>query len=69
MQGKTNEAIKTSQQLTPQQLEEPSVAAYYGVLLMGAGDKTNALHYLQKADTAKMLPEEKALVARAKASG
>jgi predicted Zn-dependent protease len=68
-QGKTNEAVQTIQQLTPQQLDDPSVAAYYGVILMGVGDKAKGLQCLQKVDTTKMLPEEQAMVARAKGAG
>ena len=55
------------QQLTPRQLEDPSIAAYYGLILQATGNREKAKVYLEWASKAKMLPEEKKLFDRAKA--
>jgi len=55
-------------QLTPDQLHDPSVAAYYGILLAAAGQNDAATEYFGRAEKAKLLPEEEELVAQAKAS-
>jgi Flp pilus assembly protein TadD len=60
-------ALKVMNALTPEQLRDPSVAAYYGVVLAGAGRKPEAAHYLDEAGKAKLLPEEERLVAQARA--
>ncbi len=60
-------ALKIMSALTPEQLRDPSVAAYYGVVLAGAGRKPEAAHYLDEAGKAKLLPEEERLVAQARA--
>ena len=50
--------------LTPDQLRDASLAAYYGVVLAAAGQKEKAREYLRRASEAKLLPEEKALIAK-----
>jgi hypothetical protein len=47
-------------------LEHPSVASYYGALLAAAGQGDKARHYLAKAETALILPEELNLIAAAR---
>jgi len=64
--GDINGALKVMNGLSESQLLEPSVAAYYGVVLAAAGDKTRAGEFLELAAQAKLLPEEKDLVAKAK---
>jgi Flp pilus assembly protein TadD len=64
-QKKFQEALKVMQQLKPQELEIPSIAGYYGVILTGAGDKADAKAYLDKARKTRLLPEEQKLFARA----
>jgi Flp pilus assembly protein TadD len=66
--GDIKGALKVMGQLTTEQLEDPSVAAYYGVFLATAGQADEATHYLQLGDKAKLLPEEEALAARARSS-
>lgn len=66
VQQKPAEALKTIEQLTPQQLETPSIAAYYGLILKAAGDTAKARKYLELASKAKLLPEEQKLVAQAR---
>jgi predicted Zn-dependent protease len=66
VQQKPTEALKTIEQLTPQQLENPSIAAYYGLILEAAGNTTKAKRYLELASKARLLPEEQKLVAQAR---
>jgi Flp pilus assembly protein TadD len=64
-QGKTVEALKLLDSLKSDQLEEPSLAAYYGVILAGSGDHARARHYLELAHNARLLPEERSLLSKA----
>ena len=48
--------------LDPAQLDEPGTAAYYGLFLAAAGDKSKAVGYLNKGADARLLPEEKTLL-------
>ena len=64
-QGKTAEAVRLLDSLKHDQLEEPGVAAYYGVILAGSGDHARAKHYLQRAHDARLLPEERTLLGKA----
>lgn len=63
--GDIKGALQAMDKLTPDQLRDPSVAVYYGVVLEAAGQKDKARDYLRRASEAKLLPEEKALVAKA----
>ena len=54
-----------SAKLKPEQLIEPNVAAYYGLVLVANGRAAEAGKFLQAARQAKLLPEETALLARA----
>ena len=66
VQGKKAEALKVMQQLKPEELDRPSTAGYYGLMLKAAGDNAKAAIYLEKAAKAQLLPEEKKLFAQAK---
>ena len=66
--GDVKGAVKIMSQLSPEQLREPAVAAYFGVLLAAAGQNDAATEYFGYAEKAKLLPEEEELVAKAKAS-
>ena len=66
--GDVKGAVKIMSQLTPEQLHDPSIAAYYGILLAAAGQNDAATEYFGRAEKAKLLPEEEELVAKAKAS-
>ncbi len=59
-------ALKVMGALAPEQLNDPSVAAYYGVILAAAGKKAEAARYLDAARPAKLLPEEEAILAQAR---
>jgi len=62
--GDIKGALQVMDKLTPDQLRDASLAAYYGVVLAAAGEKEKAREYLRRASEAKLLPEEKALIAK-----
>ncbi len=66
--GDVKGAVKLMSKLTPEQLRDPAVAAYYAILLAAAGQNDAATEYFALAEKAKLLPEEEELVAKAKAS-
>jgi Flp pilus assembly protein TadD len=51
--------------LSDEQLRDPSVATYYGLVLAAAGETEKAREFLRRSAEAQLLPEEKALVTRA----
>jgi tetratricopeptide (TPR) repeat protein len=59
------EALRLLNGLKHEDLEDPSIAAYYGIILAGVGETAKARHYLERGLQAKLLPEEKALVTKA----
>ena len=65
LQNKAANALAAFAQLKPEQLLEPSVAAYYSLALAANGRAADAAKYLHAARTAKLLPEESTLLARA----
>ena len=65
-QGRPQEAVQALRALGLARLDDPSLAAYYGVFLSAAGDTQTARTYLDKSAKACLLPEEQALVERAK---
>jgi len=67
LQDKNDEALKIMQTLSPRDLENPSVAGYYGLMLKAAGDKNKAKSYLDWAFKGPMLPEERKLFEQARA--
>ncbi|HXI70586.1 MAG TPA: hypothetical protein VNN22_09565 [Verrucomicrobiae bacterium] len=63
LQGRDREGLAAFQQLQPAQLEQPSVALYYGVLLAASGDHAKATPFLAIAEKEEhLLPEEKQLL-------
>jgi len=66
--GDVKGALEIMNRLTDEQLHDSSVAAYYGVILVAAGDKAKAQEYLKVGSSANLLPEEKALVAKAESA-
>jgi hypothetical protein len=62
LQGRTAEALKIIETLTPAELENPAVASYYGVLLAASGQGEKARRYFAKAETAAILPEELTMI-------
>jgi cytochrome c-type biogenesis protein CcmH/NrfG len=67
-QGDAKKALKVLGGLTDQQLHQPEIAAYYGIFLAAAGEYAPAAAFLDLGDKANLLPEEKALVEKARRS-
>lgn len=65
LQQKPAEALAAFAKLKAEQLLEPGVAAYYGLILTANGRAAEAGKFLQAARQAQLLPEETALLARA----
>ncbi len=63
-EGKKEKAVEVLRKLTPEQLEDPPTAVYYGICLAAAGDP-EAKKYLELAQKAPLLPQEKALLEKA----
>jgi tetratricopeptide (TPR) repeat protein len=66
LRGSTQEGLEVLQKLKPEALEDPPVALYYGVLLSASGQPAQARKYLDLAQPAKLLPEEKQLLETAR---
>jgi hypothetical protein len=66
-QGNVKEALRLMNSLGTDQLNNPTIGAYYGIYLAAVGDE-KARAYLDFAKQANLLPEEKALVDKAYAS-
>ena len=67
LQGKNAEALKVIKTLKPGELQNPSIAGYYGLILKATGDRARARAYLDWSAKARLLPEEKKLFDSAKA--
>lgn len=67
-QGETNKALKVLEGLSDQQLHQPEIAAYYGIFLAAAGDQPRAGEFLDLGEKATLLPQEKALMEKARRS-
>jgi predicted Zn-dependent protease len=66
MQGRTDEALELMRQLGDDQLRQPEFAAYFGVMLDGAGKRAQAKEFLRLGSSAaSLLPEERDMVERA----
>jgi tetratricopeptide (TPR) repeat protein len=67
LQNKTADALTLFSQLDTKALtNNPSVAIYYGIILAGSGKGLEARPYLDRAEQARLLPEEKTLVKKAR---
>ncbi|MGP8238933.1 MAG: hypothetical protein ACLQVW_26455 [Limisphaerales bacterium] len=66
-QGKKIEALKVMQKVAPKDLERPTTAGYYGIILKATGDVAKARIYLDWTSKATLLPEERKLFAQARA--
>ncbi|HSV62529.1 MAG TPA: hypothetical protein VLH83_04225 [Chthoniobacterales bacterium] len=66
--GDSQEAQEVLETLTPEQLRQPEIATYYGIILAAVGDQARAAEYLDLADKANLLPQEKELVEKARRS-
>lgn len=63
--GDATEGLKIMNRLSEKDLSDPGLATYYGVILAAAGETEKARHYLTLVDSARLLPEEKQLIAKA----
>ena len=63
--ARTAEGLKVLESMPSERLEEPSVAAYYGVMLAANHSIEKASHFLELGRGASLLPEELELVKRA----
>lgn len=61
-------ARQVMETLSDAQLRQPELAAYYGMILAATGDTQRASEFLDLGEKAHLLPEEKALVERARRS-
>jgi len=66
--GESKKALGVFETLSPEQLRQPEIAAYYGIILAAAGDQTRAAEFLDIGEKAKLLPQEKELVEKARRS-
>jgi Flp pilus assembly protein TadD len=66
--GEVKGALEAMKSLSEEQLRDPAVAPYYGLILAAAGEKEKAREFLRRANEAQLLPEEKALIAKAENS-
>lgn len=66
LQDKPKEAVQLFEGLGPKELQQPSIAAYYGLALHAAGEPAKAKPYLELADKARLLPEERELLRQAR---
>lgn len=66
--GRAEGAVSAMKTLKPEQLREPGVARYHGILLAGSGRYAEAVEYLEIGEQGVMLPEERVLLDTAKAT-
>ena len=66
--GESKKAQKVLETLTPEQLRKPELAAYYGIILAATGDQARAAEFLDLGEKAKLLPQETALLEKARRS-
>ena len=67
LQNKDAEALKILESLKPAELENPSIAGGYGLVLQASGNRAKARKYLEIGSKAAMLPEERKLIEKASA--
>jgi Flp pilus assembly protein TadD len=67
LDGETRKGVDLLASLAPDQLKDPRIAAYHGILLAADGDTAAARPALELARRARLLPEEQALVDEARA--
>jgi cytochrome c-type biogenesis protein CcmH/NrfG len=66
--GDSKKARKVLETLSPEELSKPEIAAYYGVILAATGDQARAAEFLDLGEKANLLPQEKALIEKARRS-
>lgn len=66
VQGQPAKALAIFNKMPADHLRRPDIAAYYGVVLAASGDHSRAAEYLDLGEQATLLPEEKALLEKAR---
>jgi len=67
VRGKSAQGLKLMGALPEAELQRPEIATYYAVLLSAAGERDKAQPYFAAAEKGPMLPEERRLLAEARA--
>ncbi|MDP9253483.1 MAG: hypothetical protein M3O66_00850 [Verrucomicrobiota bacterium] len=67
-QGDIKKEMKVFGGLSDQQLHQPEIAAYYGIVLAVAGGHARAAEFLDLGEKANLVPEEKTLLEKARPS-
>jgi len=67
LKKKNGEALAAMEKLSAKQLEDPSVAGYYGLILKANGNPAKAKTFLDLSAKANLLPEERKLMNAARA--
>jgi hypothetical protein len=68
LKGEAAKAYKLFATLTDAELREPPIAVYYGIILAAVDDGDRATEFLDLGQKASLLPEEKALLEKARRS-
>lgn len=63
--ARTKEGLSVLESLPAERLEDPAIAAYYGIMLVANHSPEKARHFLEIGHAANLLIEEKELLARA----
>ncbi len=63
--ARTTDGLKVLEKLPPGRLEEPSIAAYYGIMLAASPTPQKASHFLEIGRSGTFLREEMELIAKA----
>lgn len=66
LRGQTQDALKVIEKLSPAELDQPDVAAYYGTLLASSGQMDKAEKQFARVKPANLLPEEAEMIERAR---
>jgi hypothetical protein len=66
--GQSKKAVQVLETLPPEELRKPEIAAYYGIVLAASNDQARAGEYLDIGEKAALLPQEKALIEKARRS-
>ncbi|HEX4641166.1 MAG TPA: hypothetical protein VH252_07250, partial [Chthoniobacterales bacterium] len=66
--GETEEGLAVLEKLPPEELRKPEIAAYYGIILAAGDEPARAAEFLDLGEKALLLPQEKALLEKARRS-
>jgi tetratricopeptide (TPR) repeat protein len=64
-EGKSAEGLRVMESLKEEELRDPTIAAYYVVMLVDSGNLERARSFLANAERASLLPEERQLLSSA----